>query len=89
MISLHEKTWIFEICNKNRKKKFFILDFFSPSLNTVQCAQYKSNKVVSPREKIATAWKLIHAVWFYKKRCKISTSAVSYIGLDFQLVTVS
>ena len=22
MISLHEKTWIFEICNKNRKKKF-------------------------------------------------------------------
>ena len=28
-------------------------------------------------------------VWFYKKHCKISTSAVSYFGLEFQLVTVS
>ena len=31
----------------------------------------------------------IHAVWFYKKHHKISTSAVSYFGLEFQLVTVS
>ena len=31
----------------------------------------------------------LHSVWFYKKHCKISTSAVSYFGLEFQLVTVS
>ena len=29
----------------------------------------------------------LHAVWFYKKRCKISTSAVSYLDLEFQLVS--
>ena len=31
----------------------------------------------------------LHSVWFYKKRCKIQTSAVSYFGLKIQLVTIS
>ena len=44
---------------------------------------------MDPELKVFGSDKGVHAVWFYKKRRKISTSAVSYFGLEFQLVTVS
>ena len=49
------------------------------------------NRQVHSRECISSGppnfEKDVHAVWFYKKQCKISTSAVSYLDLEFQLVS--